>query len=359
MGARAVAVAWLVTALAAAGCGHRAAGDARRGDRAEALAAAERFLDRYVDADGRVVRRDQGSDTVGEGQAYALLLTAATGDRRRFDRVWRWTSEHLRRRDGLLAHRWAGGRVLDGDAATDADVDTAHALVLGARRFDRPGLRREARRTARAILAHETVRHGRRRTLVAGPWARTAPVVNVSYFDPRAYGRLAALGRRGDWRALRRDAPRTIRRLAGAGRLPPDWARPGPDGRLAPARGADGGPSSAALYGFDAVRVPIRLAAACDRASRRTAARLAPVLRDGQPDRLPRGLDGSTADGAVRHAVALVGVAAAAHARGERALARRLLDDAEALDAAAPTYYGAAWVALGRVLLTTRLLGGC
>jgi endoglucanase len=29
------------------------------------------------------------------------------------------------------------------------------------------------------------------------------------------------------------------------------------------------------------------------------------------------------------------------------------------VNAAAPTYYGAAWVALGRALLTTSLLGGC
>jgi len=35
-----------------------------------ARAAAESFLDRYVEPDGRVVRLDQGGDTVSEGQAY-------------------------------------------------------------------------------------------------------------------------------------------------------------------------------------------------------------------------------------------------------------------------------------------------
>ncbi len=37
----------------------------------------------------------------------------------------------------------------------------------------------------------------------------------------------------------------------------------------------------------------------------------------------------------------------------------RLIDQAARLDAAHPTYCGAAWVALGRALLTTDLLGGC
>src|SRR5207237_725785 len=56
----------------------------------KAHAEAERFMRRYVDADGRVVRRDQGGDTVSEGQAYAMLLAVALDDRARFDRVWDW-----------------------------------------------------------------------------------------------------------------------------------------------------------------------------------------------------------------------------------------------------------------------------
>ena len=36
-----------------------------------------------------------------------------------------------------------------------------------------------------------------------------------------------------------------------------------------------------------------------------------------------------------------------------------LLARAESVDARFPTYYGAAWVALGRLELTTKLLGGC
>ncbi|MDP2710660.1 MAG: hypothetical protein Q8O56_05530, partial [Solirubrobacteraceae bacterium] len=123
--------------------------------------------------------------------------------------------------------------------------------------------------------------------------------------------------------------------------------------------GTPDGRDAAHRYGFDAVRVPIRMAGACDRASRDLAARLWPLLSGADEARLPRRLDGTPEPRAVRHAVALVGAAGAARAAGHDADAERLLTAAAAQDRAAPTYYGAAWVALGRILLTTDLAGRC
>jgi endoglucanase len=51
--------------------------------------------------------------------------------------------------------------------------------------------------------------------------------------------------------------------------------------------------------------------------------------------------------------------AAQAWAAGDRGAAGTLLDDATVQDQGAPSYYGAAWVALGRLLLDTDLLGSC
>ncbi|MGH9153910.1 MAG: glycosyl hydrolase family 8, partial [Acidimicrobiales bacterium] len=114
----------VVTAAAALGallvtCGR----DGSRGD-------ADAFFEGYMDGDGRVVRRDQGGDTVSEGQAYAMLLAAAHGDRGRFDRAWQWARDHLQRHDGLLSWRWRDGRVVDPSPAADADVDAARARVV-------------------------------------------------------------------------------------------------------------------------------------------------------------------------------------------------------------------------------------
>lgn len=356
-GARRVTSLLLLIAAAAAGCGDDAT--ARAGapasDEARARTAVAAFLDRYVDADGRVVRRDQGGDTVSEGQGYALLLTAATGDEAAFDRVWTWTRSHLQRGDGLLSWLWRSGRVADRQPASDADLDAAHALLLAADRFERSDLRREGARIAGAVLDHETVSDGAQRLLVAGPWAVARRVVNPSYFSPRAYAVLASTGRAAAWRQLHDQAVAALGELRTG--LPPEWATAA--GGVRALSSPDGSSTAAPEYGFGAARVGVRMGSACDQASRAAVARLWPALSGADAALLPRHLDGTAGRGAVGHPVALVGAAGAARAAGREADMKRLLDAAAAQDRAAPTYYGAAWVALGRVLLTTDLAGRC
>jgi endoglucanase len=100
------------------------------GDGSKPDTAAKAFLDTYVAEDGRVRRIDQGDDTVGEGQAYGMLLAAAVGDEDRFDAIWGWTKDNIRRPDGLLSFLWKDGKVADPEPASDADVDAARALLV-------------------------------------------------------------------------------------------------------------------------------------------------------------------------------------------------------------------------------------
>jgi endo-1,4-beta-D-glucanase Y len=303
------------------------------------------FLDRYVDSDGRVVRHDQGGDTVSEGQAYAMLLSVASDDRSRFDEVWGWTRAHLQRPDGLLSWRWADGRVVGDEPSTDADLDAARALALAADRFHDSSYRDDSRALVRAIVRGETTWAADRTVLVAGRWARAEAVVNPSYWSPRAYQELGFPKVAASSRAL------TDRLVAGG--LPPDWARVQTSG-VAPSGPPDGGD---AAYSFDAVRTPIRLAESCDPADRALAARMWPRLQhDPGADR--RALDG-TALTADEHPAALAGAAAAAQAAGDHRAAGELLDRAAKLDAEQPTYYGAAWVDLTRAMLVDHSLGRC
>ncbi|MBW3661528.1 MAG: glycoside hydrolase [Actinobacteria bacterium] len=324
---------------------------------AAALAAARAFLDRYVADDGRVVRHDQGGDTVSEGQAYALLLAVAVEDERMFRTVWDWTRANLVGPDGLLAAHWNDGGVVDDDAATDADLDAAHALVLAGDRFGEPAFSAAAVELASAIAAHEIQRVGDRHLLLPGPWARGAePVVfNPSYVSPLAFDALGAASGDPIWDALRADSFELLDHLmAPPAALPPDWAEATADVvTAAPVPGDDGPPR----YGYEAVRVPIRLAADRDGPGSDLAARLWPFLeqrvRQGLVD--VYALDGSPL-GEAPHPVALVAAAAAARAAGDDGAVHDVLDAAAALDEERPSYYGAAWVALGRVLLTTDLL---
>jgi endo-1,4-beta-D-glucanase Y len=325
----ALAIALLAAALLA-GCGE---------------ARPEPFLDRYVQDDGRVVRIDQGGDTVSEGQAYALLIAVARGDETRFARVWDWTRAHLRRPDGLLSWRWADGRVTDAEPSTDADLDAARALSLAAARFGEPRYRDASRALMQAIARDETTWAADRTVLVAGRWARGEAVVNPSYWSPRAYQELG-------FPKVAASSRRLTERLLQSG-LPPDWARVEPYG-IVPAGPPSGGEP---MYSYDAVRVPVRLAESCDPADRSLAARMWPKLRD-DPGAARRRLDG-TPIGDDEHPAALVGAAAAAQAAGDSRAAGDLLRRAASLNDQRPSYYGAAWVALGRAMLQDHSLGRC
>lgn len=324
-------------------------------DTARAVAASERFLDDWVADDGRVVRHDQGGDTVSEGQAYALMLAAGIGDEATFRSVWRWTRNELQRPDGLFSWRWADGRIVGHGAAADADLFIAGALSLAARRFDAPALDVESRRISDAVLEREVIRIGAHRTLAAGPWAVPDRTVNPSYLATPIMSRLWWDGGHG-WAPVAATSRDILDDLTATWpHLPPDWATVA----------ADDGPIDAApsrewkVYGWDAMRVPVQLAADCNPAGREIAARLWPFFSSrGVEVANVYSLDGREIDGGT-HAAAIVGAAGAASAAGSTDSARVLLDRAARWDAEHPTYYGAAWSALGRLWLTTDLLGGC
>lgn len=326
----------------------------------EASDAAAGFFGRYVDADGRVVRHDQGGDTVSEGQAYAMLIAVGVGDRSGFDRVWGWAATNLQRADGLLAWHWDGGRVVDDQPATDADLDAAWALALAGERWGRPDLTAEAARIGAAILAHQVIGTARGPVLAAGPWAVADGWANPSYGSPAAFDVLGRITGDPTWAALAESARRLATESTGTAGVVADWARVGSDGSVrataAPGDGSDTGP----VAGYEAHRVPIRFALDCTDAGQAVARRWWGFAQ-GRTDPGPApvvDLDGRPlAPGT--HASALAASAAAAEASGAHDSADRLWDRATSHDDRHPTYFGSALVALGRLAIDTPTLGGC
>ncbi|WP_232004709.1 glycosyl hydrolase family 8 [Mycobacterium sp. ACS1612] len=336
--------------------------------------AAQKFLDEYVEPDGRVVRRDEGADVVSEGQAYGMLIAVAVGDEARFRSIWTWTKTRLRRSDGLLAWRWVDDKITGANSAADADLDAARALVLAGRRFHAPDLTKDGRRLGVAILGIETLAvgtgatppadvdpagawvAGSGRMLVGGNWAMTAPyVVNPGYFSPRAERELFEASADRRWTEISRTQRVIGWQLMGTGLLPPDWATVDEAGHAAPTGPVSGGPVQ---FGLDAARLPIRFAESCNREDRALAGAMRPVLTSPGRASASRNLDGSpTSDW--EHPVALVAAAATEQGAGNPDGAVERLDAAARLEQQSPTYYGAAWVALGRIMLTTSLLGEC
>jgi endoglucanase len=321
-----------------------------------ARAAARRFLSTYVESDGRVARHDQGNDTVSEGQSYALLLAEVASDAPTVDKVWQWTSDHLLQPDGLLAaHARDDDQVDDANGATDADVVTAWALLRDT--GDQASAHHDAGvHLATAVIDHETLTlPDGTMVLAAGNWATGSPgTLNPSYWALPALTALGRLTNDTRWTALAATTTKLTTDETDDGRqLPPDWERVD-GGNIAP-EPAPGGQAPDVRYSFDAQRV-ITWFAAGGTDSGTLAAKWAPLL-DGDPrsDASALHLDGSVID-STAHPSALVASAAAASAAGHPDVRDQRLAEAESLDAQHPTYYGSAWIALGRALLTTALL---
>lgn len=345
-----VAVALAVLALGACG------GDSADSEQAEEAAqdAARAFLDRYVDHEGRVVRLDQGGDTVSEGQSYALVLAEVADDDETYRRVWRWTEENLQRQDGLLAFATdASGTVRDEAAASDADVVVAWSLV----RSGDDDLVADGERLAEAILDRTTTEGpGGDLVLTAGDWATGDPAtLNPSYWVLPAFDELAERTDDQRWDELASSARSLAAELTDGGeRLPPDWARL--DGEDPTAVPAPDGSVPVVRYSLDAQRLPVWLALSDDESDRDLAAALGGLVEGGDEESaLALDPSGAIVEGS-DHPLPLVAAAAMAHAAGEVDERDRLLDAAEAQDDDVPTYYGAAWFALGRTLLQTDLV---
>ena len=328
-------------------------------------AAASRFLAKYTRPDGRVVRLDQGRDTVSEGQAYGMLLAEVAGDHRAFQRIWLWTHRHLEHRDGLFSfHANARGRVTSRQPASDADLLIAWALL----RYSGPRAavwHRAGRRVAHAILAYELASGpDGMLVLTAGPWATGSPAgpstLNPSYWSLPAMESLARLTGSDVWHRLAVSAVTLTGQLSKNGKvLPPDWARLDSAGAVQPEPAPDGSEPQVE-YGPDAARTVIWFAASCDAQARALAARWWSLLRSRARSRaLALGVNGAIMT-ATPVPLSLVASAAAAKSAGDATAASHLLRQAMTKQRSYPTYYGGAWAALGLALLPSDgALGVC
>lgn len=314
------------------------------------------FLRSWVQ-DGRVIRRDQGGDTVSEGQAYGMLIADGVGDEKQFSAIWDWTKKNLMRSDGLLAWQWSKGAVRDSEPAADADLDTARALVLAGTRFSRPEFTQAGTELATRIADHLTVETSLGRILLPGTWATPPYAYNPSYASPATFRLLQAATGDPRWSQLIDGSRAVTAQLLTSTALPPDWAQISADGVLHPMPGPRGQGQSV-RYGYDAARLPIRYAESCNPEDVALAARLAPTLNRDNPLAVQLDLGGRALNndqGAVAYAARAAARAAAGDLTGARADLKRSDRQAQKL----PTYYGDAWAALAPLYLESNVLGGC
>ncbi|MGU7775410.1 cellulose synthase complex periplasmic endoglucanase BcsZ [Burkholderia sp. MR1-5-21] len=217
----------------------------------------------FVSADGRVI--DVGSAdvrTVSEGQAYGLFFALVANDRPAFDRMLAWTENNLAQGD-LSAHlpAWLWGRaadgawrVLDANAASDADLWIAYALVEAGRLWRERSYTARGALLAKRVLDDETAMvPGLGVTLLPGPvgfrLANDLWRVNPSYAPPQVIRGLGArLPDDRRWAALAASTGRVLLDTAPKG-FSPDWALYRAGAGFAP------DPSTHAESAYNAIRV--------------------------------------------------------------------------------------------------------
>ncbi|MFM7425977.1 MAG: glycosyl hydrolase family 8, partial [Elainella sp.] len=252
------------------------------------------YKQRFIQADGRVIDREQQDRTVSEGQAYAMLRAVLIDDRPTFDLTLNWAEANLQRRpatqnpnlqnptrpvaDTLWAWKWGRSDsqpgqppdwgVLDANFASDADMDAVVALILASRRWNNPAYLQLAQAKLKDLWELSTVTtSGRRpkRYFLPGPAAAFQPqpnqiYLNPSYLAPYAFRLFAQVDPTRDWESLVTSSYEVLQdspQLSEVG-LPSDWVMLDLD------TGRYSAPPAAvrlrSTYSFDAFRVWWRVA---------------------------------------------------------------------------------------------------
>lgn len=160
----------------------------------------------FISSDGRVMDPDRGDITTSEGQSYILQRSVAVNDVKTFNFTYKWTKEHLQRRDKLFSWIWGQDKkgefkVLDRNSAADADLNIAFALILAYERWHDQKYLKEAKPIICSIWRNETKKIGKYRVLMPG-WVQTRVdkiEINPSYFSPYAFKFFKKYDKHHDW----------------------------------------------------------------------------------------------------------------------------------------------------------------
>lgn len=241
------------------------------------------YKQRFIQSDGRVIDREANDRTVSEGQAYAMLRAVLANDLETFATTLRWAEQNLQRRDGnqlrdsLWAWKWGKNEagewgILDANFASDADIDAVTALILAARRWNRPEYLTLAQTKLKDIWDSSTIAvtpngAAPMRHLLPGPIASFQPqpdriILNPSYAAPYAFRLFAQIDSGRDWMSLVDSSYQLLEDSAAlsAQRLPSDWVMLNlTTGAYEPIP-ADSPTNLRSVYSFDAFRVWWRVA---------------------------------------------------------------------------------------------------
>lgn len=225
----------------------------------------------------RTLDKSQDNITTSEGQSYTMLRAVWMDDKKTFDESWQFTKNNMQRpSDHLLSWKFgknpdasygvlknAGGQ----NTASDADVDTALSLLMAYSRWNETAYLFQAKEMINSIWEQEVVLINGKPVLAANDLEKNSPdsiVVNPSYFSPYSFRLFSQADPKHDWFGLIDNSYTLLNSLskdslgsASNSGLPPNWIK---INRVSGALIPNASPNLDTDYGYDALRIPFRLA---------------------------------------------------------------------------------------------------
>jgi endo-1,4-beta-D-glucanase Y len=248
-----------------------------------------------IDGDGDRQERT----TVSEAVSYVLLRAVWMNDKEAFAKTWHWAKFHLQRKNlsaddvyswnkgkwieprhkdslfawryiptlkdkpgGVIDYQWMNEKVWRGsfEAATDADIDIAAALVFAGSRWNKPYCLAEARNILGDIWDKEVGQVGGQYYLFGGDQFKRTHEINPSYLRPSYLAMFAEVDPGHPWKELAATSYKaiiegghaTLQGIKNKTNLPPNWLGVRVDGSFAGSQtfAEQGG----YIFGWDSIR---------------------------------------------------------------------------------------------------------
>jgi len=210
----------------------------------------------FVSGD-HVIRPENGNDTVSEGIAYGMMISASMNDKDLFDKLYGYWKSHATAGSLMTWCIPAGGGSCSasGGSATDADEDAAYALLQADKVFGGGTYKADALKMIGDIWTSDIDGGGTKLPKGGSNYGSpTGAITNASYFAPSFYKAFKAAGDTHDWDGVVTAVYGAINGpLAGSNGLFPAWC-----GSSCTAAASNGGQNDLD-YQYDSHRIPMRI----------------------------------------------------------------------------------------------------
>ena len=206
---------------------------------------------------GKVIRPENGNDTVSEGIAYGMMIAAIMNDQTLFDSLHSYWTSHATAGSLMTWCIPAGGGSCSasGGSATDADEDAAYALLMADKVWPGGSYGSQAKTMINDVWTSDIDGGGTK--LPKGGSNYGSPsgnITNASYFAPSMYRAFAAVDSAHDWNGVATAALSAVNgAIAGSNGLIPAWCS-----SSCTTPGTNGAPTDGD-YQYDSHRIPMRI----------------------------------------------------------------------------------------------------